>query len=256
MQKKGIALIGGAVALIVIVFFAIHRATIRELIQAVAISLRTTPYSPILLTCLITLTSIPPLIGFTFSTSITGFIYGFPGGILPAIAGAFIGATTAFFLIRKYDFARFIKLSPSKQEKYMAIQEAIEQGGFKMMILIRLSPIPWPITNMLLSIISTISARQYLLAAALASTKVCLDVWIGSQLADLSNPDLPPSAHRIAVITMGCSVLIFVCVAWWLYRLTMLKVKEMTNRRIGETRGYDKTVAMDSVVIVPSKKQI
>ncbi|EIE81114.1 hypothetical protein RO3G_05819 [Rhizopus delemar RA 99-880] len=37
----------------------------------------------------------------------------------------------AFALIRKYNFARFIKFSPSKQEKYMAIQEAIEQGGFK-----------------------------------------------------------------------------------------------------------------------------
>lgn len=125
------------------------------------------------------------------------------------------------------------------------------------MILIRLSPIPWPITNMLLSIISTVSTRHYMLAASLASIKVSLDVWIGSQLADLSNPDLPPSAHRIAMITMGCSVLIFVCVAWWLYRLTMEKVKEMSNRRM-DLYNHDvtTTTAIDSVVIVPSKKEI
>ncbi|KAG1470103.1 hypothetical protein G6F56_002875 [Rhizopus delemar] len=257
MQKKSIAALGGALALIVITIFVIYRATIRELIQTVAVELRTTPYSSVLLTCLITFTSIPPLVGFTFSTTITGFIYGFPGGILPAVSGAFLGATIAFGLIRKYNFARFIKLSPSKQEKYMAIQEAIEQGGFKMMILIRLSPIPWPITNMLLSIISTVSTRHYMLAASLASIKVSLDVWIGSQLADLSNPDLPPSAHRIAMITMGCSVLIFVCVAWWLYRLTMEKVKEMSNRRM-DLYNHDvtTTTAIDSVVIVPSKKEI
>lgn len=100
-------------------------------IQTVAIELRTTPYSSILLSCLIIFTSIPPLIGFTFSTTITGFIYGFLGGIFPAVSGAFLGAMVAFALIRKYNFARFIKFSPSKQEKYMAIQEAIEQGGFK-----------------------------------------------------------------------------------------------------------------------------
>lgn len=98
-----------------------------------AIELRTTRYSWILLSCIIIITSIPPVIGFTFVTSLTGFIYGFPGGILPAALGAFIGAYIAFNLVRKYDFTkRFIRSSsPSKQEKYIAIQEAIEQGGFK-----------------------------------------------------------------------------------------------------------------------------
>ncbi|KAG1143649.1 hypothetical protein G6F37_009560 [Rhizopus arrhizus] len=249
MKKKSIAAIGGALVIFVFIF-AHYRSTIKELIQTVAVELRTTPYSSILLSCLIIFTSIPPLIGFTFSTTITGFIYGFPGGIFPAVSGAFLGAMVAFALIRKYNFARFIKLSPSKQEKYMAIQEAIEQGGFKMMVLIRLSPIPWPITNMLLSIISTANTQHYIMAALLASLKVSLDVWIGSQLADLSNPNLPPSAHRIAMITMGCGLLILIGVAWWLYRLTMEKVKEMANSK------NNSTVTIDSVVIIPSKKAI
>lgn len=71
------------------------------------------------------------MIGFTFASTLTGFIYGCPGGILPAQVGAFVGAMIAYGLIKKYNFNRFIKLSPSKQEKYTAIQEAIEQGGFK-----------------------------------------------------------------------------------------------------------------------------
>lgn len=45
--------------------------------------------------------------------------------------GAFFGAMICFHLIRRYNFAKYIKLSASKQEKYHAIQEAIEQGGFK-----------------------------------------------------------------------------------------------------------------------------
>lgn len=123
------------------------------------------------------------------------------------------------------------------------------------MILIRLSPIPWPITNMLLSIITTVSIQQYMLSALLASFKVSLDVWIGSQLADLSNPDLPPSAHRIAMATMGCGILILVAVAWWLYRLTMEKVKEMASRKKNEKTYHETLITMDSVV-QPSKKEI
>ena len=57
------------------------------------------------------------MLGFTFATTLTGFIYGFPGGIMPAVGGAFTGAIVAFQLIRRYNFSRFIKLSASKQEK-------------------------------------------------------------------------------------------------------------------------------------------
>ncbi|KAG2197315.1 hypothetical protein INT46_005641 [Mucor plumbeus] len=175
------------------------------------------------------------MIGFTFASTLTGFIYGFPGGIFPAQTGAFVGAIIAFGLIKKYNFNRFIRLSPSKQEKYTAIQEAIEQGGFKMIMLIRLSPIPWPIQNMLLSILPTISTQQFVLASFLSSFKVSVEVWIGSQLADISNPNLPPSAHRIAMMVMGVGVFILIAVAWWLYRLTMQKVDEMTVGRLGES---------------------
>lgn len=130
-----------------------------------------------------------------------------------------------------------------------------------MMMLIRLSPIPWPITNMLLSILPTITARQFILAAFLSSFKVSLEVWIGSQLADLSNPNLPPSAHRIAMITMGCGVFILVSVAWWLYRLTMQKVKEMsrrkmTNIKLGEKHELDDMIPIVTIDTSPSKKEM
>lgn len=102
-------------------------------------------------------------------------------------------------------------------------------------MLIRLSPIPWPIQNMLLSILPTISTQQFVLASFLSSFKVSVEVWIGSQLADISNPNLPPSAHRIAMMVMGVSVFILVAVAWWLYRLTMQKVDEIALGRLGES---------------------
>lgn len=127
-------------------------------------------------------------------------------------------------------------------------------------MLIRLSPIPWPITNMMLSILPTITSRQFILVTFISSFKVTLEVWIGSQLADLSNPNLPPSAHRITMITMICSVLILVGVAWWLYRLTMQKVQELGKQQ--KLSGHTKRGELDDMIPIviidknPSKKEI
>lgn len=98
------------------------------------------------------------------------------------------------------------------------------------MLLIRLSPIPWPFTNMLLSLLPTVTTQQFTMTALLSSFKLCLEVWVGSQLADISNPDLPPGAHRVAVFTMIGSVMILAIVAWWLYHLSMQKVKYINDK--------------------------
>jgi uncharacterized membrane protein YdjX (TVP38/TMEM64 family) len=128
-----------------------------------------------------------------------------------------------------------------------------------MMMLIRLSPIPWPITNMMLSILPTITTQQFVASALLSSFKVSLEVWIGSQLADLSNPNLPPSAHRIAMMMMGCGVVILVLVAWWLYRLTMQKVQEIARRKSRLTEQDPDVLSMVTIDLssnYPSKKQM
>ncbi|KAI8983868.1 hypothetical protein BDB01DRAFT_790398 [Pilobolus umbonatus] len=217
--------------ILMLYLFLTYKTVLMQAIQDSAIVLRHTPGSSIILSLIIIVTSIPPMPLFIFFNTVTGFIYGFPGGLLPAITGAFMGAMTAFYLIRKFNITRFIQFSTSTQDKYMAIQEALDEGGFKMMLLIKLSPIPWPMTNLLLSVIPNVKTSQFIGVSALASFKVILEVWIGSQLADLSNADVPESTRRITVITMVCGVLILIIVGWWLYRLTMEKVNEITFRR-------------------------
>ncbi|CAO3634786.1 unnamed protein product [Cunninghamella blakesleeana] len=240
------------VALIILLLggglFLTYRDKIRQSIQTIALEMKTTPYSWIAMMLILIITSIPPLLGFTFTATLTGFIYGVPNGFPIVISGAFFGAMICFHLIRRYNFAKYIKLSTSKQEKYHAIQDAIEQGGFKIMLLIRLSPIPWPFTNMLLSLLPTVTTQQFTMTALLSSFKLCLEVWVGSQLADISNPDLPPSAHRVAVFTMLGSVTILAIVAWWLYRLSMQKVKYMSgkNKKYGLPTSTSSTTTYQS----------
>ena len=104
-----------------------------------------------------------------------------------------------------------------------------------MIVLIRITPIPWEVTNTVLSMLPNLSAKRYTLSAFLASFKVALEVWFGSQLASLSDPDLPPSAHRVTLITLGVGVLIILFLALYLHRVTMRKIREMQENSKDDT---------------------
>ncbi|KAI8381459.1 snare associated Golgi protein-domain-containing protein [Radiomyces spectabilis] len=236
-------LVGAAAAVVVCSFlfiFCVYRAQLIEFVQDGASTLRENSYSRFGFALLITLMSIPPMLGFTLTTTSCGFIYGFPDGIPIAVGGAFVGALCCYGLFRYGDFARFLRLSPSKQEKYQTIQEALSQGGISMILLIRMSPIPWQFSNLLVCFVSSITFTQYAVTTFIASFKICLDVWLGSQFANLSDPNLPPSARRVALVTMVASMAFLGVVAVWLYRLTMAKAQKIT-------RGQN--LARDSIML-------
>lgn len=86
-------------------------------------------------------------------------------------------------------------------------------------------------TNMLLSMLPSLKPSTFYLTAFFASFKVTLEVWMGSQLANLADPTLPPSAHRITLCTMGGGLILLCGVAFWLYRLTMKRVRAQEKQR-------------------------
>lgn len=194
-----------------------------------AIHMRSIPYSPLIMTLLICLCVNPPMLGHTFCITMCGYIYGFTlKGCLPAVLGTFLGCLVTFMLVRKLSFGRLIrKMSTGKQETFDAMSKAMSQGGFKIAFLIRLCPLPWQVSSSVLSLCDTVSFKTYCLATLFASLKTSLEVWIGSQLATLTDATLPPEARSVAMATMGIGLVVLIAVAIWLYRLTMEKIKEM-----------------------------
>ncbi|KAI8099464.1 uncharacterized protein BX664DRAFT_321301 [Halteromyces radiatus] len=210
-------------------YFLQHRQWILSVIQQFALDMRTNIYGPFILAGIIALMSTPPILGFTFMVMMTGFVYDFPKGLLPAVSGAFVGSLICFGLIRRLGMDRFIPMSTSQQKKYQAMQGAIQDGGWKMMILIRICPIPWQFTNMFLSLMPTVTLQDYIWTGLIASWKVTIEVWAGSQLANLSDASLPPSARRLTLITLIIGLVILAGVIRWLYQLTMRKMDKIKN---------------------------
>ncbi len=78
---------------------------------------------------------------------LSGFLYGSYLGSIIVFISAFIGASIAFFLSKKF-FAKNLKTLFSRYPKLSVIEKVIEKGGLKLIFLARLSPIfPFSVLN-------------------------------------------------------------------------------------------------------------
>ncbi len=93
-----------------------------------------------------------------------GFIFGLTVGVFAVSIGSTIGAALAF-LISRYIARRKIEALASRNEKFKAIDRAIGEQGWKLVFLLRLSPlIPFNISNYFYGI-TAIEFWPYVLAS-------------------------------------------------------------------------------------------
>jgi uncharacterized membrane protein YdjX (TVP38/TMEM64 family) len=97
-------------------------------------------------------------------TIAAGFVYGIVGGTAVALVGATLGAGLAF-LAGRYLFRRRIRKFADANKKFGAIDDAIGEQGWKIVGLLRLSPlIPFNVSNYFYGI-TAIGFWPYLLAS-------------------------------------------------------------------------------------------
>jgi uncharacterized membrane protein YdjX (TVP38/TMEM64 family) len=96
-------------------------------------------------------------------TLLAGGVYGFLVGLLITIVASNLGALCSFLLGRSLLRARVEEWARERQ-RFASVREAIGQNGFKIVLLLRLSPIfPFTILNYLLGVTS-ISLPRYVVA--------------------------------------------------------------------------------------------
>jgi uncharacterized membrane protein YdjX (TVP38/TMEM64 family) len=97
-------------------------------------------------------------------TIAAGLVYGIVGGTAVALAGATLGAGLAFFVARYLVRGRIEEFA-RKNKRFGAIDDAIGQEGWKIVGLLRLSPlIPFNVSNYLYGVTS-IGFWPYILAS-------------------------------------------------------------------------------------------
>jgi uncharacterized membrane protein YdjX (TVP38/TMEM64 family) len=90
-------------------------------------------------------------------------VFGFPLGVLGAIMGLALGAAGGFCLSRWF-LRKEISAQFRKHPTFRAIDIAIEKEGWKIVILLRLCPIPFGLANYLYGL-TAVHFRPYLIAS-------------------------------------------------------------------------------------------
>lgn len=102
--------------------------------------------------------------GWIFTVA-AGLVYGVIGGTAVALAGAIIGSTLAF-LCGRYLVRKRVEAATKGNKKFAAIDKAIGQQGWKIVGLLRLSPIvPFNLSNYFYGV-TAVAFWPYVLASA------------------------------------------------------------------------------------------
>jgi len=181
------------------------------------------------LVSIITITSFPPLVGWSTTVSVCGFAYGLPGWFV-ASAGALLGAALSFIVLRLL-FRERIRSVTQSNRKWVALENVIRSRGLPLIILIRLSPLPpWVYANLLFSSIETVSFFQFMVATVFYTPKLMIAVWIGSRVAMFSDGSQRDKMDTAAKIVNALSIVLSIALAvgtgWLIWKLTEQEIRK------------------------------
>ncbi|KAN0037269.1 hypothetical protein ACTFIV_002607 [Dictyostelium citrinum] len=169
------------------------------------------------------------LIPVTIPTIIGGMTFGLGFGILFVWSASILGGLVAFFLGR-YVLRKRISKRIEKNRKLVAVDQAIGQEGWKIVLLLRLTPIvPESILNYTLSV-TKVNFWHYLICSGIGMIPGCsFFVYIGSTLTNLSevgNDNAPMEKGKIIMYVIS-GVLMVVSITF----ITII-VKRAVNKKL------------------------
>jgi uncharacterized membrane protein YdjX (TVP38/TMEM64 family) len=156
-----------------------------------------------------------------------GTVYGFWGGILLVVAGHTLGSMLCL-LITRYLLRDWAAKKLRNYPRINAVKEVIQKKGWRIVLLIRLSPImPFSLITYALGL-TNISLGRFLFATGVgALPSTCLYVYIGTLIGNLTKIRSDLSQHPSwEWILQGVGLMITVAVTFWITRLAARALKK------------------------------
>jgi uncharacterized membrane protein YdjX (TVP38/TMEM64 family) len=146
----------------------------------------------------------------------TGFLLGAAWGLLVVSIGSTLGAAAAFLVGRKLG-RDWVRERIGGHERLSGVDTAIEREGFKVVLLLRLSPlIPYNVLNYALSL-SGVGLRQYVIASWLGMLPgTVLYVALGAGARSLAGALTGAGERPAAWLALGAAGLAATAAAVWL----------------------------------------
>lgn len=210
-----------------VALFVFHRTVLRNLVAASqyweSLGLR----GMLALGVAIFLVSFPPLIGFSFLVTVTGAVYGLSKGFVIVALGSTLGSLCAFALVQRQfrtQTEALVANNHALRVLSMAVrgaEDSLVQEALSMM-LIRVLPLPYSLTNGAIACVPGSSAWCYGVATLIVSPKNLVTLFVGRQMRRLGeNEGGSLSDWGLIVLAIG----VYSAVSFLVYRNTMARME-------------------------------
>lgn len=190
--------------------------------------------------------------GFVFSATF-GLGFGIFLGTLVVFVGACAGAMVSFLLAR-YLLRKQVEKLSKKYATFEAIDTAIRENGFKIFVLLRLSPlIPYNVFNYVGGV-TDVSFRSYCFALIGILPGTVLYVFLGASAGSLTESAMSGSDPTVTIIVLVLGLVPSVAAVWLTARYAKRELNRTLEARSSSSQGEsdgdveEHSVAMDSPV--------
>jgi uncharacterized membrane protein YdjX (TVP38/TMEM64 family) len=183
---------------------------------------------------LFTIVAFPIAFGYLILNVAAGYVYGFWWGMLVVILSVAMGFTISFFVCRT-----FLRDTINRQIKSSKLATAfvrIVEGkrGFKVILLARLTPVPFGIQNSILAVTDIRYVVCFVSSMIGSLPTQCLNTYMGSTLRDMAEV----LTHRAdGYIILGVQILITAVLSMYVVRLAYREFKKMANSNENSVDG-------------------
>eukprot|EP00050_Salpingoeca_kvevrii_P009888 m.5351 g.5351 ORF g.5351 m.5351 type:complete len:483 (+) comp2504_c0_seq1:294-1742(+) len=195
--------------------------------------------------------SFPMMWGYLILNLGAGYLYGVWTGTLVVAVGAAVGSLASFAVCRKM-FKNYVLQTLSSYENFRQILRVIEgRQGFKIIMMTRLTPVPFGLQNALFSA-AKVSSRKYLAASicGLLPTQL-LNSYMGSSLRSMEDVLSGKSSNTMVLVSQ---VFVAVAVTFFVNQRMKREVHNACEQEARTTR--EQNLQMFSNLIASQEKPL
>lgn len=171
--------------------------------------------------------SFPPMIGYSSLLTISGFVFGMKGWFIMSTATV-LGSTCSFLASRTV-LKPYVSKLTEKNKQFDALSLVLKHDGLKLLVMIRLCPLPFSLSNGAISTIPTVTWQNFALATTLATPKLLAHVFIGGRLGDIAeNGDkMDFKTKMISYVSIILGSLAGIATGYFIYMRTKARAKQL-----------------------------
>ncbi|KAF2088173.1 hypothetical protein K490DRAFT_19334, partial [Saccharata proteae CBS 121410] len=229
LVQRVLLVLAGVATIVLGVLFLVYNETIfKEWLAPVAKKWRDLRGGWLIVWAMTFVVSFPPLIGYSSCVMIAGFVYGFPNGWFIVSTATIVGSTASFIVTRAV-LHRFVSRLIANDPRFAAIALTLKHDGLKLLIMIRLCPLPYSLSNGAIATFPTVQWGAFALATAIVSPKLLLHVFVGAKIGELAErgEEMDAKTKAISYISIAIGLAAGIATGWLMYRKTKARAAEL-----------------------------